>query len=108
MQFSNGANIQGGQLSTAAGANFFGVIGSNGVVLDGTTHGPLSNTGTFTVSNNGDAQLVGTINNTGSFQVAANGNQTNLSASGAVTLMGSGSVVMTTGPNGGYSGHSSG
>ena len=95
VQFSNSSDIQGGLLSTASGAGFFGVIASNGVVLDGRAQGPLNNAATFTISNNADAELFGTIDNTGSFQVAANGNTTALSMSGAVILTGGGSVVMT-------------
>ena len=71
------------------------------MVLDGNAHGPLANAAAFTVSNNGDTELIGTINNSGTFLVAANGNQTNLSVSGAVTLGGNGSVVMSIGGNGG-------
>jgi YVTN family beta-propeller protein len=101
VQLSNGANIQGGLLTSASGAGFVGVIGSNGVFLDGSTHGILTNASTFTIQNNADAELVGTINNTGSFQVAANGNTTALSMGGAVTLTGAGTVVMSVGGNGG-------
>ena len=101
VQFSNGADIQGGLLSTATGAGFFGVIPSNGVILDGNSQGPLTNAAVYTISNNGDTELIGAIKNSGSFQVAANGNQTNLSMSGTVTLTGGGSVVMSAGTNGG-------
>jgi YVTN family beta-propeller protein len=101
VQFVNGSDVQGGTLSSSSGAAFFGVVGSNGVVLDGSTQGPLNNAAAFTIANNGDAELIGTINNTGSFQIAANGNQTNLGASGAVTLTGGGSILMTIGGNGG-------
>src|SRR6202034_1208448 len=101
VQFVNGSEVQGGTLSSASGATFFGVVNANGVVLDGSTQGPLNNAAAFTISNNGDAETIGTINNTGSFQIAANGNQTNFSASGTVTLTGGGSILMTIGGNGG-------
>ena len=101
VQLSNGSDVQGGVLSSASGASFFGVVGSNTGVLDGSTRGALTNAATFTISNNADAELIGLINNTGSFQVAANGNLTALSMSGVVTLTGGGSVVMTVGGNGG-------
>jgi len=101
VQFTSGADIQAGTLSTAAGAGFFGAQNGNSVILDGTTVGVLNNSGTFTVADHADTELLGTINNTGSFQVAANGNQTNLSMGDAVTLTGAGSVVMSIGGNGG-------
>src|ERR1700722_12750126 len=97
----NNTRIEGGQLNETNGAGFFGIIVSNSVILDGSTQGQLINTATFTIQNNSDAEILGTINNTGSFQVAANGNQTDLSASGAVTLTGGGLVEMTAGGNGG-------
>ena len=101
VQFLTNSNIQGGLLSTASGAGFFGVVSGNGVFLDGSTHGTLTNAAIFTIQNNADAELFGTINNTGSFQVSANGNTTALSMDGAVTLTGAGTVVMTIGGNGG-------
>ena len=101
VQFLTNSNIQGGLLSTASGAGFFGVVSGNGVFLDGSTHGTLTNAAIFTIQNNADAELFGTINNTGSFQVSANGNTTALSMDGAVTLTGAGTVVMTVGGNGG-------
>ena len=101
VQFLSGTDIQGGTLASGSGAGtFFGTANSNGVVLDGTTQGPVNNTATYTIQNNADTEILGTINNTGSFQVAANGNPTFLSMSGAVTLTGSGTVVMSIGGNG--------
>jgi len=101
VQFMNGSGVQGGTLSSASGATFFGLVASNSTVLDGSTQGPLNNAAAFTIANNADTEVMGTINNTGSFQIAANGNQTNFSALGVVTLTGGGSILMTVGGNGG-------
>jgi uncharacterized repeat protein (TIGR01451 family) len=100
VQFLNGTHIEGGTLNTLNSPLFFGTLNGNGALLDGTTQGVLNNTAAYTSGNSGDTELMGTINNTGSFTVAANGNPTYLSMSGAVTLTGGGSVVMSVGTNG--------
>lgn len=99
MQFANGAVIQGGTLLQSTGASL-GVLGGNSLTLDGNAHGPLTITGTFTVNNNSTTFLTGTINNTGVIQVAAQGNNTFLTMSAGVTLVGNGAVTLSTGGNG--------
>jgi uncharacterized repeat protein (TIGR01451 family) len=102
VQFSNGAIIQGGTLSTSGGA-VMGTVASNTVTLDGSTgSGPVNNTGTYAGANNSATILNGTINNTGAIQIAATGNITELQILGGqnVTLTGSGAVTMSTSGNG--------
>ena len=96
VQFQGGADIQGGMLNTASGAGLFGSTGST-VILDGITHGPLTNAATYTIGNNLDTQMVGTINNTASITVSAAANGTDLSMVNAVTLTGGGTVTLTNG-----------
>ena len=96
VQFSNGADIQGGLLSSAGSAAFFGTT-SGTVILDGTTQGMLTNAAAYTTNNGQDTRLMGTINNTGSFTINASNLGTALSMVGAVTLTGSGTVSMTSG-----------
>ena len=89
VQFVNSIVIQGGTLSTSGGATL-GIPGDFFATLDGSTQGPIANTGTFTVANDGQLNILGTINNTGSILVNAIGNNTILAAEGTVTLTGAG------------------
>jgi len=99
VQFVNGVTIQGG---TLAGLNngVLSVPGGNSMGLDGSSLGPLTIAGTYAVSNNSSASLVGTINNTGAMQVNAGGNNTFLTIAGPVSLTGGGTVTLTKGGNG--------
>jgi YVTN family beta-propeller protein len=96
VQFLNGTHIEGGTLITASGATFLGTEQSL-VVLDGSTRGPLTNSGIYTLSNNSDTQILGTIINTGTIAISAGGNGTPLSVVGAATLTGGGTVTLTNG-----------
>ncbi len=99
VQFANGAVIQSGTL-TASGGGSLGVAGGNNLTLDGNAHGPLTIVGTYMGLNGSTTFLIGTINNTGVIQVAAQGNNTFLTMSGAVSLIGNGVVSLSTGGNG--------
>jgi YVTN family beta-propeller protein len=92
IQLLGGADIQGGTITSAAGA-YFGSMSS--VTLDGSTQGTLTISGTFTVSNNQELVLLGTINNTGLISVLSNNANTFITFSGPVTLTGSGTVTLT-------------
>jgi YVTN family beta-propeller protein len=99
VQFANSAVIQSGTLSTSGGGSL-GVASSNNLTLDGNAHGPLTIVGTYTGPNGSTTFLIGTINNTGVIQVAAQGNNTFLTMTGGVSLIGNGVVSLSTGGNG--------
>jgi len=99
VQFANGAVIQSGTLSSASGGNV-NVASGNTITLDGSTHGQLTIVGIYTDTNNSNTILIGNINNTGTIQVAAAGNLTYLTMAGAVNLIGSGVVTLSTSGNG--------
>ena len=93
----NNAVIQGGTLNTING----GTMGSAGgvtVTLDGSTHGALTNLGTFTVANSSGVSLTGTIINSGTIDIAAGNSNTSLfpAQNATVTLTGGGNVVLST------------
>jgi len=95
VQLDNGTTIQGGTISSTGGG-FLGVPVSNGVTLDGTTQGPLTISGLYTASYNSTTVVNGTINNTGTIQLStAAGYNSFLTSSGAVTLTGGGTVLMS-------------
>jgi YVTN family beta-propeller protein len=97
VQFGNGTDIQGGTLtSSSAPSTFFGTTAST-VVLDGSTHGGLTNAAAYTLNNNTDTQLLGAVNNTSTFLINAGANATALSMVGGVTLTGAGTVTMSNG-----------
>jgi hypothetical protein len=97
VQLQNGADIQGGTLtSSTAASTFFGTTVST-AVLDGSTHGTLINAAAFTVNNGQDTQIIGTINNTGSILVNGAANATALSLIGATILTGNGTITLTNG-----------
>ncbi len=96
----NNATIKAGTLKTGNG----GVIQTvtNGNILDGTT-GAVNNVGTITISNATNLNLIGTVNNTGAIALSANANN-NLTdliigVGGTVTLLGGGSVTMSSESN---------
>jgi len=99
VQFANGAVIQSGTITTSGGG-VLGVANSNNLTLDGNAHGPLTIVGTYMGSNGSSTFLIGTINNTGVIQVAAQGNNTFLTMTGGVSLIGNGAVSLSTGGNG--------
>jgi hypothetical protein len=98
VQFLNGTSIQGGSVSTTGGV--LGAGANNSITLDGSTHGPLTIAGTYTGANNTSTVMVGTFNNTGSIQVAAGANNTFLTMSTGVTLMGGGTITMSSATGG--------
>ena len=97
VQFVSNATIQGGTLATANGGLMQTAPG-NSITLDGSTHGTLTNAGTYIVPNNSGTVLVGTINNTGAIQLNATANTTLLEIAGGqnVTLTGAGTVTLST------------
>ena len=97
VQLINNVIFQGGTLSTSGGATL-GIPGDFFATLDGSTQGPVANTGTFTIANDGQLNILGTINNTGSIQVSAAGNNT-VPKSGGRDL-GTGTVKLSTSGNG--------
>lgn len=96
VQFVNGAIIQGGTIGTVNNG-VLGVAPGNSIVLDGNTFGPLTNSGTYTGSNNSTTILAGRIVNNGAILVAAAGNNTFLQVNGAATLQGAGTVTLLSG-----------
>ena len=96
VQFLGGAVIQGGLLSTASGATFLGSF-SGDIVLDGSSHGTLTNTAAYTIANGSETDWTGTINNAGSVLVDATSNNTFLNLDGAVTAIGAGTITVTNG-----------
>jgi hypothetical protein len=99
VQFAT-ATIQGGTLNTL-NSGVLGTLASNSVTLDGTTHGTLTNAGTYTAANASITYLVGTINNTGVFQINGTSNPTfvEMANGGNVTLTGAGTVTMSSSGN---------
>ena len=95
VQFVNGAVIQGGTLVTANGGAL-GAAGSQTITLDGSTHGALTNLGTYTGADNSSTILLGSVINSGVIQINAVGNNTFLRIDGAVNLSGAGTVVLST------------
>jgi Big-like domain-containing protein/beta-propeller repeat-containing protein len=95
MQFLNGTSIQGGTITTT-NSGVLGVAANQAITLDGTTHGALTNSGTYVAANNSTTILIGTINNPGLIQVNATANNTFLSVSGNVSLTGAGTLTLST------------
>ncbi len=90
----NNASITGGTLTTSG----TGVIYDQGGYFAYLTN--LTNSGTYQVQNNAETVLTGTITNNGQIQINSGGNNTVLAMNGAVTLKGTGSVVLGSGgPN---------
>ncbi len=81
-----GTSITGGTLSTSNG----GVFQSFEATLSG-----LTNAGTLQITNNNAVTLAGNISNTGSIQSLSGGNNTEIIATGTVTLSGGGSVTLS-------------
>src|SRR5579862_5942054 len=94
VELDNPANIQGGTLN---GIGTFEGIGST-AQIDGSTEGPTTITGTFTIANSAQVNFLGTINNTGTIAIASTGAGTWMNIVGPVTLTGGGSVTLSN-PN---------
>jgi hypothetical protein len=95
VQLFNGSNIQGGTLNGNVQT-----VGGNSAILDGVTHGTLTNAATFIIVDNSTLNLAtnSTLNNTGTIAIASGGNGTFLnlgSSSGTAILTGSGTVTMS-------------
>lgn len=86
------ATINGGTVTTSGG----GIIQSLGSL---TTFSGLTTSGTVSIPNNNDLTLAGTITNSGAIQVSSTGNNTELVASGAVSLTGGGTVTLSDNNN---------
>ncbi len=94
VELDNPANIQGGTLN---GIGTFEGIGST-AQIDGSTEGPTTITGAFTIANSAQVNFLGTINNTGTIAIASTGAGTWMNIVGPVTLTGGGSVTLSN-PN---------
>jgi hypothetical protein len=93
VELTNSASITGGVLNTA---------GTGQIYASGTVYlANLTNNGTFNIQNNSQADLSGAIVNNGSINLQASGNDTYLVVNGAVTLSGTGTVVLGS-TNGSY------
>ena len=75
-----------------------GTAAGNSITLDGSTHGTLTNAGTYTAANNSVTVLVGTINNAGEILLNAVANNVFLQIQGGqnVSLTGTGTVTLST------------
>ncbi len=94
---SNGTTIQGGTLNTTVDGTM-GSAGGTSDTLDGSTHGAITNLGTFTVNDNSNVNIVGTIVNQGTISIASvnNGATLNIPSGDTATLTGGGTVVLST------------
>lgn len=81
--------VTGGTLTTTNGGTIVQPISSTSTLTS------LTNSGTFSVLNNGTVNLSGTITNTGTFQLNSTGSLTELFTPSAATLTGSGTVTMS-------------
>ena len=88
VQFSSGASITGGILSTA-GTGVIRNAASQTATLTG-----VSNTGKYIGSDNSVTNIAGTITNSGSILLESSSNFTDLTVSGNATLAGSGAVTL--------------
>ena len=86
----NNVSITGGTLSTT-GTGVIYDAANNDIFLTNVT-----NTGNFTVQNNGATEINGTLTNNGTITLDAAGNTTELYLTGNTTLSGSGTVVLTS------------
>ncbi len=83
------ASVTGGTLTTSGGGTFVQPVSTSSTLTT------LTNSGTFSVLNNGTVNLSGTITNTGTFQLNSTGSLTDLFVPSAATLTGSGTVTMS-------------
>jgi YVTN family beta-propeller protein len=95
MQFANGAVIQSGTLATSGGGTLGAAVG-NSLTLDGSSHGRLTIAGTYTAADASITYVLGTINNTGNIQVNAVADNTYLAIASSVSLIGNGTVSLST------------
>jgi YVTN family beta-propeller protein len=95
VQFANGAVIQSGTLATSGGGSL-GAAAGNSLTLDGSSHGRLSIVGTYTAADASITYVLGTINNTGVIQVNAVADDTYLAIASSVSLIGNGTVSLST------------
>jgi hypothetical protein len=106
VQFTAGADIQGGTLNTLNGG-FLGTPGGTTSTLDGSTHGAvtLSSGSAYTTEGGNDqTNILGSIINKGNFQVNGGGGANGiLNLSGNTTLSGGGTVTLSTQNSGGGS-----
>ena len=93
--FLNGTTIEAGTLSTL-NTGVLGTAQNNTSTLDGSTHGAITNAGTYTVANNASTIQLGTINNLGAILIAAAANNTFLTISGSASFTGAGTVTLST------------
>ncbi len=96
VQFVNGADIEGGTLTTTGGGSL-GVPNGSSITLDGTTQGALTlSTGsTFTAGTNTTTDVHGAIVNNGNMEfTGGNGSNSILSLTNNTTLSGTGTVTM--------------
>ncbi len=94
----NNTTIAGGRLSSSGGAV---VESANGQTanLDGASHGTVTITGTYQVSNNSTTNLSGTITNNGTINLASVGNFTDLRFADGTQLTGGGTIALSDNSN---------
>jgi YVTN family beta-propeller protein len=96
----NSADIQGGTL-TSSSSGLMNTLASNGVNLDGSTHGALTIAGTYTEQANSTTVMSGTINNTGTiFLNVTTGSNVVMTFNSVVTLTGGGTINMSKASSG--------
>ena len=92
----NNGSIQGGTLNTTGGGTMGSSVGVTGILLDGSTHGALTNAGTFNVADASQVNLVGSIVNSGTFFVNDTGDGANLQIFGDTMLTGGGTITLSS------------
>jgi hypothetical protein len=89
--YLSGGTLEGGTLATSGGGE---IIDSSGGTLNGVTNAVV-NTGTVFVDNNNGLHVTGTIDNTGTVELASVANTTQFLLDAAVTLTGSGTLLLS-------------
>ena len=92
----NNGSIQGGTLNTTGGGTMGSSVGVTCILLDGSTHGALTNAGTFNVADASQVNLVGSIVNSGTFFVNDTGDGANLQIFGDTMLTGGGTITLSS------------
>ncbi len=93
VEFTTGADIQGGTLTASAGATME-TAPSDNIRLDGSTYGTLTIAGSYVAQDNSTTVVDGTINNTGTFVLSAGADNVNLQIDHGVTWTGGGAITL--------------
>ena len=96
--YLNGGTLEGGTIMSTGGASLYVSFGNTGT-LDGTAQ-TVTNDGLINVNDNSTLSLLGTLTNVGTVALNGGNYSTNLVvSSAAVTLTGSGTVLLGDNPN---------